>query len=335
MNTHSQEINRAFHNISTGENMKYSFIIPMFNEEHDIEATVDRVLAQEHQYFEMEIILIDDGSKDGTYRLCTERYASNSAVQILHSEENRGVSHARNIGVEASSGDVVIFLNADELVEPDFLRRIDQHYQKNADYVFPQTRVRNCNTAYGMFRDRYRLTKYSRPNTFMWSQGFSCRKELFIQAGGFSESYPGCGGEDWDFVSRLDMLYKNRVVDLNIVVKHTVPEKTKAVLWHMYNRGRGSSYYDLIYRKKSPYTYLLQLIVHIVAMCTVLVWDYRILLCAAILVGANAIYSGWKLCERGNKGVHYIVFFSIADKVIRYLGYSINMFKNLRLHEKR
>lgn len=313
--------------------MKYSFIIPMFNEEHDIVSTVDRVLAQKHQDFEMEVILIDDGSKDGTYRLCKERYGSNPAVQILHHEENRGVSHSRNIGVNASSGDVVIFLNADELVESDFLCHINQHYEKHADYVFPQTRVLNRNTPYGMFRDRYRLTKYSRPNTFMWSQGFSCKRELFVEAEGFSESYPGCGGEDWDFVSRLDMLCKNRVVDLDIVVHHTVPEDTKSVLWHMYNRGRGSSYYDLIYRKKSPHTYFFHLILQMIAIYIVFAWDYRIVLCAAISAGVKAIYSGWKLCEKGSKDAYHVIFFSIADKMIRYIGYSINMIKNMKLHK--
>lgn len=311
------------------KNMRYSFIIPMFNEEYDIEATVDSVLTQELHNLEIEVILIDDGSKDGTYKLCRDKYGANSAVQILHNQENCGVSHARNTGVKASSGDVVIFLNADELVAPDFLFRIDQHYQKHADYVFPQTRVHNCDTAYGMFRDRYRLTKYAQPNTFMWSQGFSCRKDIFIQVGGFSESYPGCGGEDWDFVSRLDMLYKNRVVDLDIVVKHTVPAKTKAILWHMYNRGRGSSYYDLIYRKKSPHMYFLKFLSYIAAMLVVFIWDYRVLLCGTIVAVVNAIYSGWKLCETGSKGLHYIIFFSITDKVIRHIGYSVNMFKNL------
>lgn len=314
--------------------MKYSFIIPIYNEEIDIKATVETVLAQQLHNFCMEIILIDDGSIDGTYKLCMEMYGTNLMVKILHCEENYGVSHARNIGVKASSGDVVIFLNADELVEPDFLYRIDQHYQNHADYVFPQTRVRNCNTAYGIFRDLYRQNKYTHPNTFMWSQGFSCKKELFIQVDGFSEAYPGCGGEDWDFVSRLDMLYKNRVVDLDIVVYHTVPERKKEILWHMYNRGRGSSYYDLIYKKKSPSTYLLQFMIQLLAMCIVFVWDSRVLFCVTISVLANAVYKGWKLCINDNKGKLKIIFFFIADKVIRYIGYSINMFKNLKLYIK-
>ena len=307
----------------------------MFNEERDIEATVSSVLAQKCPNFEMEVVLIDDGSNDGTYKLCCDCYDTNPIVQILHSKKNWGVAHARNIGVKAASGDVVIFLNADELVSPDFLCRIHQHYQSCADYVFPQSRVLNCNTSYGMFRDRYRLSKYPRPNTFMWSQGFSCKKALFMQIGGFSELYPGCGGEDWDFISRLDMLFKNRVVDLEIVVKHTVPENVNEVLWHMYNRGRGSSYYDLIYGEKSPTTYFYLFLLRIIMIFVILIWDCRILICVAAAIGANAIYCGWKLCKSGDKGIVNIICFYIIDKIVRYIGYSIKMFKHVEILYKR
>lgn len=62
----------------------------MFNEERDIEATVSSVLAQKCPNFEMEVVLIDDGSNDGTYKLCCDCYDTNPIVQILHSKKKIG-----------------------------------------------------------------------------------------------------------------------------------------------------------------------------------------------------------------------------------------------------
>lgn len=311
--------------------MKYSFIIPMYNEENDIQETVKRCLAQNATNFDYEIILINDGSTDKTLKICSDLYSTYKHVQLINEPVNKGVSHARNIGVSASDGDVVIFLNADELIESDFLIKLHEHYgHEGADYVFPQTRVANTNTIYGLYRDCYRLTKYHRPNLFMWSQGFSCRKQLFEDVDGFSESYPGCGGEDWDFVSRLDELHKNRVVDTSIVVKHTVPCGQKNVLWHMYNRGRGTAYYDLIYKKKEPFFHILRLIIYAVIFCSFILWDSNVALVIALVQFFRLINESWKISKVSNSQKIWIIFMHISNCVIRAIGYNANILKHVK-----
>lgn len=322
------ETNLIFHK-GCRDKMKYSFIIPMYNEETDIKETVLRCLEQKKEQFELEIILIDDGSTDGTYHLCMKLFANKSPVKILHIETNKGVSHARNMGVRYASGEVVIFLNADELIESNFLTKIHQHYSTNADYVFPQTRVANCDTVYGNYRDCYRLTKYASPHLFMWSQGFSCRKELFEEIGGFSEEYPGCGGEDWDFVSKLDLLNKNRVVDLNIVVKHTVPQGMNSVMWHMYNRGRGSAYYDINCCHKSPIIYIIKCILLLSFYLLIVAWDFNAAIIIFIIHVYPIVLQGIKISKIGNNKIGIVIIYLI-DCFIRNIGYNLNMLKHCR-----
>ena len=309
--------------------MKYSFIIPMYNEEEDIEKTVLCCMKQEAGPFESEIIMIDDGSTDHTYDICLKMVQAGKNTQLIKNEYNKGVSYSRNRGVHCSTGDVVVFLNADEMVASDYLLSIHQHYQSGADYVFPQTRVANVNTAYGHYRDCYRQARYYRPNQFMWSQGFSCRKKLFDQIGGFSEEYPGCGGEDWDFVSRLELLKKNRVVDLDIVVKHTVPHSFYAVLWHMYNRGRGSAYYDIIFGQKSALKFSIKWVVFSLICVLIFVIDYRTALFCLSLYLILKLLEGIRLLDKMNCYRVRNVFFYLVDCIIRSIGYRLTFLKRI------
>jgi len=303
----------------------------MYNEEKDIHETVDRCLAQVTTDFDFEIILINDGSTDNTFQICEDLYSANKRIRLLNEPINKGVSHARNIGVSESNGDVVIFLNADELIESNFLLNLNEHYgSKNADYVFPQTRVDNTDTMYGLYRDCYRLTKYHRPNLFMWSQGFSCKKKLFESVNGFSESYPGCGGEDWDFVSKLDKLCKNRVVDTSIVVKHTVPCGLNNVLWHMYNRGRGTAYYDLIYKKKEPLYHILKIIVYIIIFCALIMLDSTAAIIIIIIQLFSLLIYGLKISQASKKHRVQIIFMHILNCGVRSIGYNVNMIKHIK-----
>lgn len=307
----------------------------MYNEETDIKETVLRCLAQKTDDFEFEILLIDDGSTDNTLKLCKEMFSKEQRIHIINESVNKGVSHARNLGGFASTGDILIFLNADELIEPDFLIQLHKHYYTaSADYVFPQTRVANRNTLYGLYRDCYRLTKYHRPNLFMWSQGFSCRKKLFEDVNGFSESYSGCGGEDWDFVSRLDYLHKNRVVDTDIVVKHTVPQGFQNVLWHMYNRGRGTAYYDLIYRKKSLAQIILIFLLSSVLLICIMFWDYDVVIVFILAQMIRLVREGWAISKRSENKRIPIIFMHLLNCIIRAIGYHAILFKQCKEGKK-
>lgn len=97
---------------------KYSIIIPVFNVETLLPRCVDSVLAQEYPDF--EVLLVDDGSTDGSGRICDEYAGKDRRVKVIH-QKNSGVSAARNTGLEHASGEFIVFADSDDCVGPRYL----------------------------------------------------------------------------------------------------------------------------------------------------------------------------------------------------------------------
>jgi len=93
-----------------------SIIIPVFNAKGSLKACVDSVLNQTYQH--IEVIIIDDGSRDGSSFLCDVISSKNGIIRVHH-QNNQGVSAARNKGIELSKGDYVTFVDADDWIDPN------------------------------------------------------------------------------------------------------------------------------------------------------------------------------------------------------------------------
>lgn len=93
---------------------KVSVIVPVYNSINCLERCVDSLRAQ--TYGNLEILLIDDGSTDGTDRLC-ERLAAEDARILVRHKRNGGASSARNVGISMASGDYVGFVDSDDYVD--------------------------------------------------------------------------------------------------------------------------------------------------------------------------------------------------------------------------
>ncbi len=103
--------------------MRYSVIIPSYNCEATLEKTVESIQVCGLQDF--EILLVDDGSKDGTPALCDRLAAEQGNVRVFH-QPNGGVSSARNRGLSEAQGDYVWFFDSDDLVDPGSMERAAQ-----------------------------------------------------------------------------------------------------------------------------------------------------------------------------------------------------------------
>lgn len=110
------------------ENPLITVIIPAYNIMEYLSRCVHSVTAQ--TYRNLEILLVDDGSTDGTGELCDELGSEDDRIRVLH-KENGGSSSARNLGLEAASGEYVGFVDSDDYIEPDMyerlLRAIEEH----------------------------------------------------------------------------------------------------------------------------------------------------------------------------------------------------------------
>lgn len=100
---------------------KISVIVPAHNVEKYLETCLDSILAQE--YKNLEIILVDNASKDRTGEIC-DRYAKmDDRICVIH-EARPGAALARNIGLDRASGEYISFIDSDDYVHPSFLKRL-------------------------------------------------------------------------------------------------------------------------------------------------------------------------------------------------------------------
>lgn len=101
----------------------FSIVIPVYNAKASLERCVDSWLCQTRK--DLEIILVDDGSSDGSKELC-DRLAKNhsgTCVRVIH-QANSGVSAARNAGIRVAEGEFLLFTDSDDYVEPDYLEKM-------------------------------------------------------------------------------------------------------------------------------------------------------------------------------------------------------------------
>ena len=110
-----------------------SIIIPIYNVAAYIEESLESVINQ--TYCNLEILLVDDGSTDGSGKMCDEYEKRDSRIRVVH-QDNRGLSAARNTGLNMMSGDAVAFLDSDDALMPDYIEKMFATMAKeNADLV--------------------------------------------------------------------------------------------------------------------------------------------------------------------------------------------------------
>lgn len=111
-----------------------SVIIPAYNAEKYIEETVDSVLKQSYQNF--EIIIVNDGSTDLTKDILDRLAKKDSRIIVFH-KENSGVSNSRNVGISLSKGEYLAFLDADDYwLEDNLLLKVKALENNDCDFVY-------------------------------------------------------------------------------------------------------------------------------------------------------------------------------------------------------
>lgn len=118
-----------------------SVIIPVYNVEKYLKACVKSVLSQ--TYSNLEILLIDDGSSDLSSKICDDLANMDTRIRVFHLE-NGGVSRARNIGVEKSTGDYICFVDSDDIL-PNYSIQVlySNLVEHNADFCSGKLRCIN------------------------------------------------------------------------------------------------------------------------------------------------------------------------------------------------
>jgi glycosyltransferase involved in cell wall biosynthesis len=106
---------------TTGAAVTVSVIVPVFEVKDYLDGCVGSIVGQTHEA--IEVILVDDGSRDGSAGLCDAWAAADERVRVIH-QENRGLSGARNAGIDAATGDFLAFVDADDTVSASYVETL-------------------------------------------------------------------------------------------------------------------------------------------------------------------------------------------------------------------
>lgn len=235
--------------------MKYSIIIPFYNAEKYLSECIESILNQTYKNF--ELILVNDGSTDSSAKIC-EKFQSISSNIFLYNQENKGVSSARNFGIKNATGDMIVFIDSDDVCNEKMLDIINKKVSKNAILVFGYGKwYKNCiinvvnvdnkvklnrknlNFMYDFFSDNYY-------GGFLWNKVFE--KKIIDKFNiRFCENLNFC--EDMVFVSDyLDHIEKIKYIDKNLYLYR---QRKSSVSNNLLTKKNSNIVfaYDLLYKK--------------------------------------------------------------------------------------
>ncbi|ACL04503.1 glycosyl transferase family 2 [Desulfatibacillum aliphaticivorans] len=194
-----------------------SVIIPTFNRAGRIEKAVESVLAQDFRDF--ELIVVDDGSEDDTLEILR----SYPQVHVLP-QKRQGVSAARNHGAAAGSGELIAFLDSDDLWLPSKLTVQADFFANNPEALICQTgetwirRGKRVNPRNRHEKPSGQVFERSLELCLVSPSAVMMRRSLFDAMGGFDESLPAC--EDYDLWLRIGCRHPVHLIDEPLVIKH-------------------------------------------------------------------------------------------------------------------
>lgn len=105
-----------------------SIIVPTYNVKLYVEECVDSLLNQ--KYVDCEIIIVDDGSTDGSSEVCDKLKLKDSRIIVVH-QKNGGLSAARNTGLKHAKGEYIGFIDSDDIVSPSMFSDMINTLEKN------------------------------------------------------------------------------------------------------------------------------------------------------------------------------------------------------------
>lgn len=122
--------------------MLFSIIVPIYNIKPYLDRCLISLIGQ--TYKDIEIILVDDGSTDGSSELCDKYAAQDNRIQVLH-KENDGLSDARNKGLELASGEYILFVDSDDYIDLNACQNLCNYTSLGCDILIADAIVENGN----------------------------------------------------------------------------------------------------------------------------------------------------------------------------------------------
>ena len=174
------------HHWANSWNNKVSIVIPCYNQAHWLSDAIESALAQ--TYKDIEVIVVNDGSKDNTSEVA-KRYPN---VKLIE-QPNKGLSGARNSGIKKAAGGWILTLDADDKIHPDFVKKtigLNDIVTTTLETFGDEKRIWKSNLIHPTYNDLVEKNHLNCCSLF--------KKDVWTSVGGYDEQMRD-GYEDWDF----------------------------------------------------------------------------------------------------------------------------------------
>jgi glycosyltransferase involved in cell wall biosynthesis len=214
----------------------FSVVVPVYNSERTLAFCLQALANQTLPRERFEVIVVDDGSTDGTSKIARE-----FDVRYMF-QKNQGPASARNIGADAAAGSIILFTDSDCIPFSDWLEKMVQPFTDSlvvavkGRYKTRQTEL-VARFAQMEFEDRYDMLKKSVSIDMIDTYSAAFRKDVFKRMGGFDSRFPKANNEDTELSYRLAAAGYKMVFNPDAVVFHIHPSTLARYLKLKFWRG--------------------------------------------------------------------------------------------------
>ncbi len=229
--------------------MRASVVIPAYNAERLLPECLKSLVDQTIPRQEYEIVVVDDGSTDGTARAA----ASFPGVRVV-SQKNQGPAAARNLGAREARADIILFTDSDCVPARDWVERMLELFDGDPKLAGAKgrylTRQKELAARFvqAEYQDKYRLLEKHRNIDFIDTYSAGFRRETFLRYGGYDTSFPVACAEDVELSFRMSNGGEKMVYAPRAVVYHRHPDS-----WGAYFRKKYKfAYWRMLAVRKNP-----------------------------------------------------------------------------------
>jgi glycosyltransferase involved in cell wall biosynthesis len=218
-----------------------SVVVPAFNAARSISEQLSALASQDYPG-EIEVVVADNGSTDGTGDIVRAYASSMPGLRLVRAAGRQGAAHARNVGTRAATGEIIAYADADDRVRPDWLRH---HVEALGTKAFVAGRMDQASLV--------NQGRHSASRAFAWTclpvnhdflpWGFggnlSIRRPAFEASGGWDESYPAVN--DVPFCWRVQLAGYPLSYEPDAVVEYRARESLRGLMRQHRNFGRQNA----------------------------------------------------------------------------------------------
>lgn len=182
-----------------------SIVIPAYNAQSTVIETLESVVKQ--TYDNIETIIVDDGSSDNTVEI-VKQFIADKPSMYVYTKDNNGVAATRNYGFQCAKGKYLLFLDADDLIDPCFVKRCMEIFNAQPDVDIVTTQIRHFERVNNVYAHApFSLENILKGNCFVITS--LIKSEAFKDIGMFDVNMKF--HEDWEMWIRMTAKYNNVV----------------------------------------------------------------------------------------------------------------------------